>query len=119
MAYLGWIASEAVPQPAFRRESIIPQQPQPDEGQNRSCQEYGLGPVCLSGARHSVTSIYRKFLIKNGETVYAGTGQRSSQCILNQGLLDVLDQHLCTGPIVERHGHATCVHSPLLDPALR
>jgi hypothetical protein len=42
-----------------------------------------------------------------------------SHCILNQGLLDLLDQHLSTGLIVERHSHPICVHGPPLDPALR
>src|SRR5271155_1076554 len=40
-------------------------------------------------------------------------------CVLNRGLLDLLDQHLFTGLVVVRHRHPTCVHSPLLDPALR
>ena len=36
-----------------------------------------------------------------------------------QGLLDLLDQHLTAGLIVERHSHPTRVHSPLFYPALR
>jgi len=39
----------------------------------------------------------------------------TSHYMLNQGPLHLLDQHLSTGLIVERHNHPTGVHSPLLD----
>ena len=45
---------------------------------------------------------------------------RQLSSILNfQCLLDLLDQDLAAGLIVERHSHPTRVHSPLLYPALR
>ena len=91
-------------------EQLVARQ-EPD-GQSQNFSAAGLALSLINALIFHVCSGINFFRLRINRA-----GEQS--LILNQGLLDLLDQHLSTGLIVERHSHPTGVHSPLLDSALR